>query len=112
MADMREIEIFKLRAKIVSEIVEIFVAFREPTKLRTLGQRHGKRLRALECPPIDEFVRSDERLELLHVTSGGRVVLPRAEFAEFANEMARGTGQDVLTVRQNLLKAFDVRVAW
>lgn len=112
MKKTREIEVMELREKIFREAVEIFRAWNEPTKLRLLGQRHGRRLKSLECPSIDDFVRSDERLELLHVTTGGRIVLPKDEFAAFVNQMASVSNQDVLTVRSNLLKAFDVRSAW
>lgn len=104
-----EIELRMLRNKIYEEVLEIFVTYREPTRLRLLGQRHGKRLRGVT---LDSFIRGDERLEMLMVNTGGRIVIPKDAFVEHVNETAKMAEMDVLTVRRNLLKAFDVKLVW
>ena len=69
----------ELRDRIYRDVVEYFNEFTEPMKLRTLGQRFGKRS---QHTSILELLRDDPRFLVRVTGSDSRIVWPKAELME------------------------------
>lgn len=102
-----DLSLTELLERMFKDAVESYEEFLLPVKLKTLGQRYGKKLRGAD---LYRTLREDSRFLVLTLETGGRIVFPREAFEASLRADVEMLELDPVTARRNTLKAYGVRV--